>query len=94
MIAKNKILVLTSSYPKYKGDVNGNFIYELSTRLQKDFEIHALAPTYKGALKKEICDGIIIHRHKQFIYNNVELAYGSNILAKIKKNLRCPGETI
>lgn len=86
MIAKNKILVLTSSYPKYKGDVNGNFIYELSTRLQKDFEIHVLAPIYKGALKKEIRDGIIIHRHKQFIYNNVELAYGSDILAKIKKN--------
>lgn len=86
MIAENKILVLTSSYPKYKGDVNGNFIYELSTRLQKDFEIHVLAPIYKGALKKEIRDGIIIHRHKQFIYNNVELAYGSDILAKIKKN--------
>lgn len=83
---KPKVLVLTSSYPKYNGDVNGNFVYELSIRLKSDFDIFVLAPAYRGSLSFEIIDDIKICRHKQFFLNNVELAYGSDILAKLKKN--------
>ena len=85
-MGKPKLLVLTSSFPKYKGDINGNFVYELTVRLKSDFDIFVLAPAYKGCLKYEIIDDIKVFRHKQFIMNNVELAYGSDILAKIKKN--------
>ena len=83
---KPKILVLSSSYPKYKGDINGNFVYELSSKLSNNFDIHVLTPSFKGASKIEIVDRITIHHHKQFFINSVELAYGSDILAKIKKN--------
>lgn len=81
-----KVLVLTSSYPKFKGDINGNFVYELAKRLKNDFDIHVLAPAFKNSLLYEEDDGIKIHRHKQFPVNGVELAYGTDILAKIKKN--------
>ena len=85
-INKPKLLVLTSSYPKYKGDINGNFVFELATRLKSDFDIFVLAPAYRESLNIEIIDDIKIYRHKQFFLNNVELAYGSDILAKIRKN--------
>lgn len=84
---KPKLLVLTSSYPKYKGDINGNFVYELVTRLKSDFDIFVLAPAYLGSSSFETIDDIKIYRHKQFFVNTIELAYGSDILAKIKKNL-------
>lgn len=85
-MTKPKVLVLTSSYPKFKGDVNGNFVFELVTRLKCDFEIFVVAPGFNGSLKFEIIDGINIYRYKQFFLNNIELAYGSDILEKIKSN--------
>jgi len=85
-MTKPKVLILTSSYPKFKGDINGNFVYELAVRLKHDFDIFVLAPSYKGSLSFEIIDDVNIYRHKQFFTKNIELAYGSDILAKIKKN--------
>ena len=84
---KPKVLILTSSYPKYKGDINGNFVYELATRLKSEFEIFILTPAFRNSLDYDIIDDIKIYRHKQFFIEKVELAYGSDILAKIRKNL-------
>jgi glycosyltransferase involved in cell wall biosynthesis len=84
---KPKVLILTSSYPKYKGDINGNFVYELATRLKSEFEIFILTPAFRNSLNYDIIDDIKIYRHKQFFIEKVELAYGSDILAKIRKNL-------
>lgn len=85
-MVKPKILVLSSSYPKYKGDMNGVFIYNQVSQLKSFYDIHVLTPDYKGALSFEITEGIKIYRHKQFFTKNIELAYGSDILAKIKNN--------
>lgn len=84
--SKPKILVLTSSYPKYNGDMDGNFVYELAVRLKKDFEIFVLAPAYKDSPNFEIENGIKIYRHKQSLIHNIELAYGNGIYENLKKN--------
>jgi glycosyltransferase involved in cell wall biosynthesis len=68
------------------GDINGNFVYELATRLKNDFEIFVLAPAYKDSLHFEINDEIKIYRHKQFLIKNVELAYGIGIYENLKRN--------
>lgn len=47
-MSKPKVLVLTSSYPKFEGDINGNFVFELIKRMKSDFEIFVLAPAFKG----------------------------------------------
>lgn len=85
-MSKPKVIVLTSSYPKYKGDVNGNFVYELASRLQVDFEIFVIAPAFKGSPGFEVIEGINIYRHKQFITKNIELAYGIGIIENLKRN--------
>ncbi|HRU01785.1 MAG TPA: glycosyltransferase [Victivallales bacterium] len=82
---KPRVLILTSSYPKYKGDVNGNFIYELATRLKSDFDIYVLAPAVKESLNYELCEDIKIYRHRQFIIRDIELAYGIGIYENLKK---------
>lgn len=39
-----RVLVLTPSYPRYRGDYHGNFIQALCRELAKDHEITVLAP--------------------------------------------------
>ena len=57
-MTKTKVLVLTTTFPRWKGDTTPAFVYELSKRLQeKGFEIIVLAPHHKGAKKFEIMDG-------------------------------------
>lgn len=84
--SKQKVLVLTSSYPKFPGDVNGNFVYELVRRLSDDFEIHVIAPAFKDASFFELVDGIRIHRHKQSFIDSAELAYGIGLFENLKRN--------
>jgi len=84
MPQKNKILVIASSFPKFKDDINGNFVYELSSRLSSSFEIHVLAPAYKGSKSKETINNITVHRHKQFLWH-IELAYGIGIYENLKR---------
>ncbi len=83
---KPKVLILTSSYPKYKGDVNGNFVYELAIRLKNDFDIFVLAPAFKGSPYFESVEEIKIFRHKQFLTKDIELAYGIGINENLKRN--------
>lgn len=78
--------MLTSSFPKFPGDPNGHFVFELCSRLKEDFTVLVICPKYKGAEKKVIMNGIHVHRHKQFFTDNIELAYGTAIMTKIKKN--------
>ena len=83
-----KILVLTTTFPRWEGDVSPPFVYELSKRLQKKgFEIVVLAPHQKGAHKFEIMDGMKVYRFPYFFPTKYQrLAYDGGILPNIKKS--------
>ncbi len=85
---KINILITTSSFPRWKNDSDGIFIFELAKNLTKykNLKIFVLAPHYPGAKKKEIIDKIIVYRFKYFIENLEKLSYNGGILANIKKN--------
>ena len=53
---KEKILVLTSSFPRWENDNHvggGQFIVNLSKGFLKAFEVFVLAPHFHGAKTKE-----------------------------------------
>ncbi len=83
-----KILVLSSSFPRYRGDFAGNFVYELTTRLiDGDFEAIILAPHDSGVRFKENMGGLMIYRFPYFYpYSLQKLAYGSGISYNLKKS--------
>src|SRR3990167_7699194 len=84
---KKRILVLTSTFPRWKNDHTPPFIFELEKRLVKDFEIHILAPHYQGAKKEEMMEGLHIHRFQYFWPVNLQkLCYEGGILPNLKKN--------
>ena len=63
---KKNILVMTTSFPRWPGDFDGLFVYDLSKRLVDSFNVFVLAPHYLGAKVKENWDGLKICRFKYF----------------------------
>ena len=50
---KKKLLVTTSTFPRWKNDTDPPFVYELSRRLTNYFDISVLTPNYPGAHTRE-----------------------------------------
>ena len=61
---KRKLLVTTSTFRRWKGDVTPPFVYDLSKRLARDFDIWVLAPHSGGAARSEECEGMHIVRYR------------------------------
>ena len=89
-IKKEKILILTSSFPRWKNDNHvggGQFIVKLSKGFLDDLEVYVLAPHFHGAKMEEQLYGFNIRRFRQNPFKNANLSYsGSGILPALKKN--------
>ncbi len=83
---KKKVLVFASTFPRWKDDTNPPFVYELSKRLTKYFDIVVLTPYYPGSKKYEEMDGMKVYRFKYFLEKYQKLAGSGGILPTIKKN--------
>ncbi len=83
-----KVFILTTSFPRFKGDPSGVFIYHLCRWLViKGAEIEVLTPHDPGCLFFEKWDGIAINRFPYFYpLKNQRLCYGSGILKNIKSS--------
>jgi glycosyltransferase involved in cell wall biosynthesis len=84
--ARKKILVLTSTFPRWQDDAEPPFIYELCRRLSADYFVHILAPHAPGALEQEDFSGIQVTRFLYFFPRWESLAYRGGILANLKQN--------
>lgn len=85
---RKRLLVLTSTFPRWKDDTDPPFVYELCLWLKKHYDIHVLAPHYPGtALEKQLA-GLQVTRFRYFISSWEFLAYGTGggILAKLKRS--------
>lgn len=85
-MAKLKLLVFTSTYPRWKGDTDPPFVHELSKRLTDAFEVYVLTPFYPGAKSEELLEGVHVKRFHYFGGQYETLAGGTGILPTIKKN--------
>jgi glycosyltransferase involved in cell wall biosynthesis len=80
-----QILVTTSTFPRWKNDVEPSFVFELCRRLKEYCRIHVLAPHAAGALFEEQIDSIQVTRYRYFFTNWERLAYQGGILANLKQ---------
>ena len=83
---KRKLLVFTSTFPRWQNDTDPPFVYELSRRLTDDFEVTVLAPHYPGARRKEIMEGMQVYRFRYFFERFEKLAGSTGILPTLKNN--------
>lgn len=83
---KPKILVFTSTFPRWENDTDPPFVYELCKRLTDDFDVHVLTPHYPGAECLEIVDGITVKRFRYFLPKFEKLAGSVGILPTLQKD--------
>jgi glycosyltransferase involved in cell wall biosynthesis len=84
-VAKPAILVLTSTFPRWKNDDAPPFVFELCRRLTLVYDVHVSAPHAPGSLTSETLDGIHVHRFRYFLSSGQKIAYDGGILPKLRK---------
>ena len=84
-----KVCILTSSFPRFKKDHAGIFIYHLSMWLaKKGIEVVVISPHDNGFAISERWDGIRIIRFPYFFPLKYQrLCYGAGIPQNVKRNL-------
>jgi glycosyltransferase involved in cell wall biosynthesis len=84
-----KVCILTTSFPRFKGDSAGIFLYHLSRWLvKKGVNIEVIAPHDPGCPLTEKWENIRIHRFPYFYpFRLQRLCYGSGIIKNIKNNI-------
>ena len=83
-----RVLVLTSSFPRYHGDPSGVFLYHLGVELRKlGVYLEVLAPHHPGAERNDTWDGIRISRFPYFYPLKFQkLCYGAGILKNVQES--------
>jgi glycosyltransferase involved in cell wall biosynthesis len=66
-----RVLVFTSSYPRYSGDYHGSFIRDLCTRLARHVDLTVLAP--RSRTMEASADGFPVHRFPYLPWRGAEL---------------------
>lgn len=59
-----KLLVISSTYPRWASDTEPGFVHELSKRLTSSFEVHVICPHAKDAFIYEVLHGVHVHRFR------------------------------
>lgn len=89
MTSRKKVLVLTSTFPRWVGDKEPPFVFELCRRLGDRFDVLVLAPHADGAKCSENMAGINVVRFRYFPARWERLAYQGGILANLKRSHWC-----
>lgn len=86
LAGKPRLLVLTSTYPRWKGDPEPGFVHELSRRLAESFDVTVLAPHAAGAAAEEWLDGVRVRRFRYTPARWETLVNDGGIVANLKRN--------
>lgn len=83
-LSTKKILVVSSTYPRWESDTEPGFVHELSKRLTSSFDVHVICPHAKDSTAYEVLHGVHIHRFR-YAPNTIEtLVNGGGMMANIK----------
>lgn len=83
---RKRLLILTSTFPRWKDDEDPPFVFELCRRLREHYAIHVLAPHFPGTATEEQFADLQVTRFRYFLTPWERLAYQGGILAGLKQN--------
>ncbi len=83
-----KVLVLTTTFPRWKEDATPTFVYDLSQQLRKEgLDVVILAPHHQGAKFEEEREGLNVYRFPYFYPTKYQrLCYEGGVLANLKRS--------
>jgi len=79
-----KLLVLTSTYPRWRNDTEPGFVHELSRRLATQYDVMVLCPHAPKAKLNEMIDGVTIVRFRYAPESLETLVNDGGILSNLK----------
>lgn len=82
---ERRLLVLTSTYPRWVDDPEPAFVHELAKRLTDCFEVTVLGPHAAGALENEQLDGVKVVRYRYAPVALETLVNNGGIIGNLKK---------
>ena len=83
--ARPTVLVLASTYPRWRNDVEPGFVHELCKRLVGRFHVIALVPDADGADESGAMDGVEVVRYRYAPRRLQTLVYGGGIAANLRR---------
>lgn len=83
---KPKLLIATSTYPRWQGDPEPGFVHELARRLADHFEVVVSCPHATGALSRERLDGVEVLRYRYAPECWESLVNNGGIVANLNKS--------
>ena len=82
-----RVLVLATTFPRWEGDREPAFVFELCRQMAKNVSLWVLVPDAPNAKSYEKIDGVRIIRFPYFFPRSIQtLCYGGGILPKLKSN--------
>lgn len=81
-----RLLVLTSTFPRWEADTQPSFVLDLCLNLRAAFDVTVLAPHAPGARYNERMDGIDVWRFRYGPDRWESLTYGAGIVANLRRN--------
>ncbi len=83
-----RILCVTSSFPRWKGDSTTPFVFNLARDLATlGWEIHVLAPHAPGSALREVIDGIHVRRFRYFLPERLQtVCYQGGALINLRRS--------
>ena len=84
--SKPKVLMLTSTLPRWEGDTEPRFVLDLAKHLSKDFDIELLAPHATGAARREVLEGVPLTRFRYWIPRWQSVAYEGGVSWRLREN--------
>ncbi len=83
---RHRILMTASTFPRWDGDTEPEFILQLAAALGGEFQVTVLAPHCRGARREEVLAGVHIVRYRYAPERWENLAYEGGMLHKLQSN--------
>jgi glycosyltransferase involved in cell wall biosynthesis len=84
---RKTILMLSSTYPRWKNDHEPNFVHELSKRIAQYHNVYVISPREKDANVYEELDEVHVYRHRYAPNTASTLIANGGMGANVKRNL-------
>ena len=81
-----RLLVLTSTFPRWAGDAEPGFVFDLCRHLAESHEVTVLAPHAAGAKRQETLAGVSVVRFRYGPERWEKIAYDGGIMANLRRN--------
>jgi glycosyltransferase involved in cell wall biosynthesis len=83
---RKRVLVLTSTFPRWREDVEPAFVLSLCRGLTRYCDIHVVAPHFHGAADEEVLEEVSVTRFHYWISRWQTLAFEGGIANRLKRD--------